>query len=99
MIQTKHAPALPGHVSCVASLRQAKPLLQGVAGCDDDSGLQLWSSAGCCSSLLSVPTQAAEVSLSSSPTSGLQALKDKRFESKLASEACYSRGGILALQR
>lgn len=37
-------------------------------------------------------TQAAKVSLFF-PTSGLQALKDKRFESKLASETCYSRGG------
>lgn len=35
------------------------------------------ASAGCCSSLWAVPLQAAKVSLSSSPTSGLQALKDK----------------------
>lgn len=28
-----------------------------VAGCDDDSGLRLWSSARCCSSLCAVPTR------------------------------------------
>lgn len=33
------------------------------------------------------------------PTSGIQALKDKRFESKLASEACYSRGGDLGMTK
>lgn len=45
--------------------------------------------------IMGCPTQAAKVS-SFLPTSGLQALNDKRFESKLASETSYSRGGILA---
>lgn len=90
-------PALPGHVSCVASLathtHQTSPAGSPVAGCDDDddSGPQLWSSAGCCSSLWAAPASGCKSLFIILPTSGLQALKDKRCESKQASEACYSR--------
>lgn len=50
-------------------------------GAQQDAGLR----HGC-------PKQATEVSIFL-PTSALQALRDQRFESKLASETCYSRGG------
>lgn len=96
-IQTR--PCVAWSCSCVASLATHQTSPAGscpVAGCDDDSGLQFWSSAGCCSSLWAVPPRLRK-SLIFLPISGLQALKHKRFESKLVSR--YSQGGILALQR
>lgn len=98
MIESKHTPALPGHVSCVANLATHQTSPAGscpVAGCDDDdSGLRLLERCRIAVLHYGLSHPGLQKSLFIFlPTSGLQALKDKRFESKLASEACYFRGG------
>lgn len=89
VIQSQKAPALLSHVWVVTLPTHQTSSTSGsglVAGCGHDGGLLLQSSAGCRSPRYGLSHPGCK-SLCRLLISGLQASRDKRFDTKLASKA------------